>query len=63
MTVNLASEGNAAKINQRFRELETDLRTMAQRLTKMEAMLNNQIALAETQASVIQRLQAASYAD
>ena len=63
MSVNLASESNAAKINQRFRELEAEIRALAQRLAKMEAMLNSQIALTQAQANVIQRLQAASYGD
>jgi hypothetical protein len=47
--VNLASEANAAKINQRFKELEveildmkTELKTMQNNLCNMQGIINKQ---------------------
>lgn len=53
---NLASEENAKKINQRFKELEQTIRDQADRMTMLEGTVGNMQNLINKQTDMIQKL-------
>lgn len=61
MTANLASEANALKINQRFKELETSIADLSARLKTQENSIANQQSLIEKQNQVIAQLYVSKY--
>lgn len=61
MTENLASESNAAKINQRFKELELQMLDYEQELKTLKGTLGNVQALIEKQNQVIAQLYVSKY--
>lgn len=56
MTANLASEGNAKKINQRFRELEDEIINLKKELTTMSNAVGNMQNLINKQTEMIQQV-------
>lgn len=61
MTANLASEQNALKINQRFKELEGEIVTLRGQLKTQENSLANLQSLIEGQNKVIAQLYVSKY--
>ncbi len=56
MSVDLASAGNAAKINQRFKELETEIRALRQSQKALENTVGNLNGMIQAQTNMIQQV-------
>lgn len=56
MPENLASEGNARKINQRFRELEAEIRELRANQQTLENAIGNANGLIQAQTNMIQQV-------
>lgn len=61
MSANLASAENAAKINQRFRELEAENRALAQHVRSMETALAQTNTRLDAMHSIVQQLMAGAF--
>lgn len=61
MSANLASEANALKINQRFKELEISIADLSIRIKAQENTIANQQSLIEKQNQVIAQLYVSKY--
>lgn len=61
MSANLASEANALKINQRFKELEISIADLSIRVKTQENTIANQQSLIEKQNQVIAQLYVSKY--
>ena len=61
MSANLASEANALKINQRFKEFEISIADLSIRIKAQENTIANQQSLIEKQNQVIAQLYVSKY--